>query len=518
MIQTDLIVPIAELLERQAQRFPDKVAYSDARRSITYGELDKATHNLATHFRAFGLKDNGAVAIWLPNCVEWVIVCLAAVRARGMAVPISYDATGSEVGYRLEDAGCAIVVTREERAPVLSEMADSMYVPQTRIFLGTDQAGGGHDFDALCASPAPGVTLEPDDIDVCSYIVYTSGTTGRPKGVMLSSRALLWATAACWAPILGYGEHDRVLSPLPMFHVFSLTIAVLSPLATGASAHVMDRFSVHTAIDLLKSGGFTFVPAVPTMFHYILLEGGKLGKELFSGVRLCTSAGAIMPASLSKEFEETFGVEMIDGYGITEMSTMVTMNWPGKYRFPGSCGLPVPGLALRIVNPATGIDVPFGDEGELIARGPTLMLGYNRNPEATAQAIRDGWYHTGDLARSDKHGFITITGRLKEIIIRGGQNIAPAEVEETIVEIDEVMDCAVVGIPHDTLGEVAYAFIVLHEGKSLTAETVKAHCASSLSVYKIPEEVRIIEQIPRTGSGKIMRFKLRELIDSQTPQ
>jgi len=237
-----------------------------------------------------------------------------------------------------------------------------------------------------------------------------------------------------------------------------------------------------------------------------------------SGVRLCTSAGAIMPASLSKEFEETFGVEMIDGYGITEMSTMVTMNWPGKYRFPGSCGLPVPGLALRIVNPATGIDVPFGDEGELIARGPTLMLGYNRNPEATAQAIRDGWYHTGDLARSDKHGFITITGRLKEIIIRGGQNIAPAEVEETIVEIDEVMDCAVVGIPHDTLGEVAYAFIVLHEGKSLTAETVKAHCASSLSVYKIPEEVRIIEQIPRTGSGKIMRFKLRELIDSQTPQ
>ena len=375
------------------------------------------------------------------------------------------------------------------------------------------QDGGRDEFHSLCALPAQGVELTPDDLDVCSSIFYTSGTTGQPKGVMVSSRRLLWSTAACWAPILNIDENDRVLTPLPMFHIFSQTVAVLTPLATGASAHVMDRFSVRGAIELLRNGNFTFFPAVPTMFHYILLEGGKYGKELFSGVRLCASAGAIMPATLSREFEETFGVQVIDGYGTTETSAMVTMNWPGKNRHAGSCGLPIPGLAARIIDPASGLDVEFGDEGELICRGPNLMLGYNRKSEETAKAIRNGWYHTGDLARSDQNGFLTVTGRLKEIIIRGGQNIAPAEVEETIVGMDDVMDCAVVGIPHETLGEVPYAFVVGHEGRSIDPDAVKAHCASTLSSYKIPEEVRFIEQIPRTGSGKIMRFKLQEVIE-----
>lgn len=512
MIRRDLIAPIADLLDRQAQRFPDKVAFSDARRSITYAELNEATRNLATHLRAQGLQDGDTVAIWLPNCVEWVIACLAAICARGTAVPISFVATRAEVGYRFEDAQSVAVVTMAEQSPVLSEMAGKNHVPSIRVLIGGGTVGGQLGFAEHCAAPAPGVALEPDDIDACSYIFYTSGTTGQPKGVMLSSRRLLWSTAACWAPILGFNENDKLLTPLPMFHVYAMTIAVLTPLATGASAHVMDRFSVSTAIDLLKSGEFTFFPAVPTMFHYILLEGGEKARDVFSSVRLCASAGAIMPAALSRELEETFGVEVIDGYGITEMSAMVTMNWPGKDRYAGSCGLPIPGLALRIIDPATELDVEFGDEGELICRGPNLMLGYNRKPEETAKVLRNGWYHTGDLARADQYGFVTITGRLKEIIIRGGQNIAPAEVEETIVEIGEVMDCAVVGIPHETLGEVAYAFCVLHEGKSLAPDAVKSACKMHLSDYKIPEEVRFIDQIPRTGSGKIMRFKLQELI------
>ncbi|MFN0263727.1 class I adenylate-forming enzyme family protein [Tepidamorphus sp. 3E244] len=513
MIRTELIAPISELLERQAKRFPDKVAFSDARREITYGELNEATRNLATQLRANGLKDGGSVAIWLPNCVEWAIICLAAVRARGKAVPVSYDAKLGEVSYRLKDSESVVIVTRDERVGEFAQLdANGPVVPKTRVLLG-DAGDNGLDFNALCDKPTDGIELEPDDIDVCSYIVYTSGTTGQPKGVMLSSRAMLWATAGCWAPILGYGENDRVLSPLPMFHVFSLSIAVLSPVATGASVHVMDRFSVHTCIDLLKTGKFNFVPAVPTMFHYILLEGGKYGKDLFKSIRLCTSAGAIMPASLNKQFEETFGVELIDGYGITEMSTMVTMNWPETTRTYGSCGLPVTGLAVRIINPSTGIDVDFGEEGELICRGPTLMMGYNNKPEESGKVLRRGWYHTGDLARSDKHGFLTITGRLKEIIIRGGQNIAPAEVEETIVEMDEVEDCAVVGVPHETLGEVPDAFIVAAPGKSVDADAVKAYCANKLSSYKVPATVHVIEQIPRTGSGKIMRFKLREQVE-----
>ena len=541
MIRDDLIAPISELLERQAQRYPDKTAFSDARRSIRFAELDEATRNLATHLRGGGLNDGEAVAIWLPNSVEWVIACLAAIRARGIAVPISFDATQSEVGYRLGDAQCRVVITKDKRDGDVSELAGEVASLKTRILLSGESGGsqniqqggvlgglqsltsrilgGGQgaawqgDFDHLCAAPLAGVELAPDDLDVCSSIFYTSGTTGQPKGVMVSSRRLLWSTAACWAPILDMGPDDRVLTPLPMFHIFSQTVAVLTPLATGASTHVMDRFSVSGAIDLLKSGEFTFFPAVPTMFHYILLEGGKHGTDLFAGIRLCASAGAIMPATLNRDFEQTFGVEVIDGYGTTETSAMVTMNWPGQQRYAGSCGLPIPGLAARIVDPATGIDVDFGDEGELICRGPNLMLGYNRKPEETAKVIRNGWYHTGDLARSDQSGFLTVTGRLKEIIIRGGQNIAPAEVEETITAIDDVMDCAVVGIPHETLGEAAYAFVVGHDGKSIDPEAVKAHCAATLSAYKVPEEVRFIEQIPRTGSGKIMRFKLQELVN-----
>ncbi len=513
MIKTELIAPLSELLGRQAERFPGKIAFSDARRSITYEELKTAAHNLASHFRAQGLQDGGTVAIWLPNCVEWVIACLAAICARGTAVPVSFDAVESEVSYRLADAECAIVVTTPEKTDTLTKMTRTMQVPKCQVVLCGALEGDELDLAALCAAPSPGITLSPDDIDACAYIFYTSGTTGRPKGVMLSSRRLLWSTAACWAPILGFSDADRILNPLPLFHVYAMTISVLTPLATGGSCHVMDRFSVNDAIGLLQSGEFTFFPAVPTMFHYILLEGRKHGRDLFSGIRLCASAGAIMPGTLSRELEDTFGVEVIDGYGITEMSAMVTMNWPGKNRISGSCGLPIPGLALRIIDPATGHDVKFGDEGELICRGPNLMLGYNRKSEETGKVIRDGWYHTGDLARSDQYGFLTITGRLKEIIIRGGQNIAPAEVEETILKIDDVMDCAVVGIPHETLGEVACAFCVMHEGKTIDPEGVKAFCEADLSAYKIPESVRSIEKIPRTGSGKIMRFKLQELVD-----
>jgi acyl-CoA synthetase (AMP-forming)/AMP-acid ligase II len=194
---------------------------------------------------------------------------------------------------------------------------------------------------------------------------------------------------------------------------------------------------------------------------------------------------------------------------------MVTINWPGNARIPGSCGLPLLGLALRIIDPASGKDVPFGEEGELICRGPNLMIGYNRKPDETKAVLRDGWYHTGDLARSDKNGFITITGRVKEIIIRGGQNIAPAEVEETVSALDEVLDCAIVGLSHESLGEVPVAFIVPKPGRTVEEDAVKRHCAAHLSAYKVPEKIEIVDEIPRTGSGKVMRFKLRERLEGK---
>jgi acyl-CoA synthetase (AMP-forming)/AMP-acid ligase II len=219
-----------------------------------------------------------------------------------------------------------------------------------------------------------------------------------------------------------------------------------------------------------------------------------------------------MPATLNREFEERFGVPLLDGYGITETSTMVTMNWPTGSRVPGSCGFPVPGLSVRIVDAVHARDVAPGEEGELIVRGPNVMPGYHNKPEETAKALRNGWYHTGDLAKSDANGFHTITGRLKELIIRGGQNIAPAEIEEAVYTYPAVLDCAVVGVPHDSLGEVPALFVVARKGQAIETDALLAHCRAQLSAYKVPAAVHLIESIPRTGSGKIIRYKLREML------
>jgi long-chain acyl-CoA synthetase len=245
------------------------------------------------------------------------------------------------------------------------------------------------------------------------------------------------------------------------------------------------------------------------MFHYLLQASKASAQRATSRLRLCLSAGAVMPGTLNRDFEDWFGVKLLDGYGITETSTMVTLNWPTGGRVMGSCGLPLPGLGVRLIDPATGIDSAFGQEGELTVRGPNVMLGYLNKPAETDAALRGGWYHTGDLARQERNGFLTVTGRLKEIIIRGGQNIAPAEVEEAISVFGPVLDCAVIGVPHTALGEVPIVFVVPREGQSIDVPSLLVHCQSRLSHYKIPTAVHVVGEIPRTGSGKIMRYKLR---------
>lgn len=506
MIRTDLIAPIADLLDKQAQAYPEKIAFEDRHRSVTYAALASEVNNLAGHYLEQGLTAGGSVGVWLPNSVDWVVSVLAAIRAGGVAVPIAFDAKNSEMAYRVEDAGITVMVT----APVMADAVSSLHAgirPDRVILNGVEETEGDRTADLayFCATPA--VSAVPvDDIDSVSMIVYTSGTTGQPKGVMLSTRSMLWVNAACWASIFELGPEDRILSPLPLFHSYALNFCVLSILANGASEFIMERFSTEEAMDLLEQGQFTKVPAVPTMFHYLMLAAKEQGRNPFHSVKRCVSAGAIMAASLNEAFETEFGVELLDGYGITETSTMVTMNWPGSKRVPGSCGLPLPGLSVRLVD-MDDCDVPFGEEGELIVRGPNVMKGYHDKPDVTQDALKGGWYRTGDLARMDASGFLTITGRLKELIIRGGQNIAPAEVEETVQKMDGIRDCAVVGVPHDTLGEVPVAFIV-PEGDVPLLDDVREFCARTLSSYKLPADVLSVAEIPRTGSGKIMRFRL----------
>jgi long-chain acyl-CoA synthetase len=510
MLHTDLIASVPELLERHRRARPDKVAYWDALRSVTYGELANRTASLAVGLSKKGLREGDRIAIYLPNGVDWIEACFAGLRAGAVIVPISYDAAEAEIAYRLSDAECGMVITTPARGELIEKLTRDSRDPVSLVFAGAGAGEAGFSLEELALGSAEG-PLDPADIDRSSFIIYTSGTTGRAKGVLLSVRGMLWIAAACWAPICDFSDKDVVLSPLPLFHSYALNLSVLSVLAAGASEHIMERFSPQVVLELLQSGNYTLFPGVPTMFHYLLQRAREAGVHKLGNARLCISAGAIMPATLNKAFEAHFGTMLLDGYGITETSTMVTMNWMTGSRVMGSCGIPVPGLAVRIVDPLTLQDLPIGAEGELIVRGPNLMQGYHNKPAETASALRNGWYHTGDLAKSDLNGYLTITGRIKELIIRGGQNIAPAEIEEVVIRHSQVIDCAVVGVPHATLGEVPYLFVVADKNQ-LDVDSLLAHCRVSLSSYKIPEATHIVSEIPRTGSGKIMRFKLVEAL------
>jgi len=513
MIKTDVIKPLGQLLEERAAQYGAKVAYWDSYKEATYAELNRQSRNIAKQLREKGLLPSDKVAIYLPNSVNWVLACFGAVRAGLVAVPISNDAAPGEVSYRITDSGAKVIITSKDRLGVLEGLKGEIDPSLKIIIVDEEQIAGCGNFSTYCADSKGsfdenGLT----SIDDVAFIVYTSGTTGKAKGVLLTIRSMLWVVAACWIPVAELNEDDVVLSPLPLFHSYALNFSVLSIVAAGASEFIVEKYSSSQVLSLLQTGKFTVLPGVPTMFHYILESAKADSAVKLNGMRLCISAGAILPADLNRGFEEFFGIKLLDGYGITETSTMVTMNSPIWGRTLGSCGLPVVGVAVRIVDPASGADLGPGQEGELIVRGPNVMVGYHNKPVETAAALKNGWYHTGDLAKADANGYLTITGRLKELIIRGGQNIAPGEVEEAVLRHPAVLDCAAVGIEHKHLGEIPVVFIVLREGQSVESEVLIEFTKDHLSSYKVPAEVHVVKEIPRTGSGKVMRFKLKEAI------
>ena len=513
MIKTDVIKPLGELLEERAVQFGSKVAYWDSYQNASYSELNRQSKNIAKKLHKKGLNSSDKVAIYLPNSVNWVLACFGSVRAGLVVVPISHDAAPGEVSYRITDSGANTIVTTKDRLVVLEGLKGEIDPSLQIIIIDEEQIAGCENFSAYCTDSKGLVDEEiSTNIDDIAFIVYTSGTTGKAKGVQLTLRSMLWVVAACWIPIAELNDKDVVLSPLPLFHSYALNFSALSIVAAGASEFIVEKYSSSQVLSLLKTGKFTVLPGVPTMFHYILESAKADSGVKLNGMRLCISAGAILPADLNKGFEEFFGIKLLDGYGITETSTMVTMNSPVWGRTLGSCGLPVVGVAVRIVDPATSVDLGPGQEGELIVRGPNVMVGYHNKPTETAAALKNGWYHTGDLAKADANGYLTITGRLKELIIRGGQNIAPGEVEEAVLRHPAILDCAAVGVEHKHLGEIPIVFVVLREGKSVEADALIEFTKTHLSAYKVPAEVHVVKEIPRTGSGKVMRFKLKETI------
>jgi acyl-CoA synthetase (AMP-forming)/AMP-acid ligase II len=506
MLRTELIRPIPELLAGHAAARPAAVAFRDERRAVTYAELDARTARLAGHLTELGLRRGECALICMDNRVEVAEAYLAIPRAAGVGVCANPASAEPELAHLLADSAARVVLTDGAHAGALARLVADTGATLVVVDPDGPLPAGAVDLDDLLARPAapPRDDLGLDDI---AWMLYTSGTTGRPKGVHLTQRGCLWVVAASFAPIMDLTPDDVVLSPLPLFHSYALVMCVLAVAAVGASERILPRFSVDAVRAHLRDDRATVLPGVPTMFHYLT---DRIADEPLDApaLRLCLSAGAILPAALNERFEELTGVTLLDGYGITETSTMVTMNWPRGARPPGSCGLPIPGITVRLVDPADARDVPQGAEGELWVRGPGVTPGYHRLPEATAAALRDGWYRTGDLARADENGYLRISGRTKELIIRGGENIYPAEVEDALLAADSVLDAAVVAAPHDGLGEVPVAFVV-PRGR-LDADAVLATCRERLSAFKVPVELVEIDAIPRTGSGKILRYRLQQ--------
>ncbi|MGB6164101.1 MAG: AMP-binding protein, partial [Pseudonocardiaceae bacterium] len=513
MLRIDLIRPIPELLIAHAGHFGNKVAYRDGRQSVSYAELERRTWRFAGHLAQLRLQPGDRAAICLGNRVEMVESYLAITRASAIGVPINPRATDAELAYLLDDSGARVVITDQTHVDQLRRLlAQRPHLSVVVTDEATAPAGMPVDFSSYTAftttdpvSPARD-DLELDDL---AWMLYTSGTTGRPKGVLSTQRNCLWSVAACYVPVPGLSATDRVLWPLPLFHSLSHIACVLAVTAVGATARIVDGYSAQDILEALTEERSTFLAGVPTTYHHLVRaarEKGFLAPELRMGL----VGGAITTAALRSAFEDTFGVPLLDAYGSTETCGSITVNWPTGGRVAGSCGLPVPGLGVRLVDPDRGLDVGVGQEGEVWVSGPSVMVGYHNQPEATAAAMRDGWYRTGDLARRDEAGYFTITGRIKDLIIRAGENIHPGEIEDVLRVVPGIVDVAVVGKPHEVLGEVPVAFVVIGDG-GLDPAQVFATCRERLSSFKVPEELYEIARIPRTASGKITRHVLLEM-------
>ena len=505
MVHHRLIRPVAELLKANAGAFGSNMAFSDSSRQVTYADLELRSGRLAGHLAELVPgREGGRVAFCLGNSVETVESYLAVTRAGLVGVPLNPRSSSAELAYLLEDSGASLVITDPAHLEQLHDLRSERPLPRV-VVTGREPGPFGTTLFEDLAETEPAEPARDDlGLDDPAWLLYTSGTTHRPKGVLSTQRGALWSVAACYVPIFGLSAEDRLLWPLPLIHSFGLSMAILGMTAVGASARITSEFLPAAGLwRELREHPVTFLGGVPATYQQLVAAARAAGPPR-TALRRCVVAGAPSSPWLCRSVEEVLGVPLLDSYGSTETCGMIAVNRPGGPRVDGSCGPPIPGVEVRLVDPDSGTDVPAGDEGEVWVTGPSLMVGYHNQPDATAAALRDGWYRTGDLGRRVEHGHLTLTGRISELIIRGGENIHPAEIEHVLLRCPGVADAVVVGRPHDVLGEVPVAFVVPGP-EGVDADRVLAACRAELSDYKVPVEVNEIAAVPRTASGKIVR-------------
>ena len=499
---------LAEIVATVAHAHPDRPAIVCGGETTSYGSLERAIARAACGFAALGVAHGDRVALLLPNGLEFVVAFCALMRLGAIAVPINVLYRGEELAYILGDSGATALVAHAAFAESVAAARPHAPALRQAIAVGDGLVDGAQAWaDVLTAGTArPAVAVAPDDVAV---ICYTSGTTGRSKGALLTHRNLVAAQRG-WdgMPHMRFRADDRVLCPLPLFHIYGLNIGMAHALACGATLYLMARFAPQEALDLLAAARITVFLGVPPM--YVAFTGlPDLDTCDLTALRVCGSGAAPLPVAVLERFEAVTGVAIDEGYGLTETAPLATANAAGPVNKPGTVGVPVPGVRLRVVDEQDR-DVPPGAEGEVLVQGDCVFGGYWQRPEASAEALRGGWFHTGDVGVLDADGYLTIVDRQKDMINNGGLKVWPREVEEVLYRHPAVREAAVVALPDPYAGERPMAFVALRAGQRAIAEELIAHVGAHLAKFKVPVRVEFRDDLPKLLSGKVLRRVLRD--------
>ncbi|WAU81184.1 AMP-binding protein [Streptomyces sp. Qhu-G9] len=478
----------ASLPDRRAELDPQGAAVSDGRQSLTNAQLLSGVLRTARQLHDLGIGPGDVVALKLTNRVEFVLLLFAAWRLGATITPVNPSMTDVEVVRQLKDSGARLLVVEDGS--------------ETTAGLATLTVGELHEHQTPEWDEAP----RPDS-SVLALLIYTSGTTGVPKGVMLD-HANIDAMVEMGRQALELGPSDRCLLILPLFHVNGIVVSILTPLLAGASVVIAGRrFDPHHFFDLVEQERPTFFSAVPTIYSMLAALPDDVRPDT-SSVRFAVCGAAPASAELLTRFEARYGFPLVEGYGLSEGTCGSTINPVAGPRHAGTVGLPFPGQEIRILD-ADGTEAAPGTDGEVVLRGPNIMRGYLGRPDDTARVVVDGWLHTGDVGHLDAEGYLTLVGRSKDMIIRGGENIYPKEIEDVLASDPSVLEAAVIGVPDEKWGEVVVAYVQPRPGSTVDPAALEAICARSLTGFKRPASYVVVEAIPKNAVGKIDKGSLR---------
>ncbi len=498
---------LAVILRETAAASPGRPVAVYAGGQLSYGELDALSDRLAAGLRAAGIRPSDTVALQLPNIPQFLIAYFGILKAGGVAVPMNVLLKAPEVTYQLDNAAAKVLITWEGVLGEAGKAAEAAGV--NAVYAVGHAADGGHvlPFEQLLAAPAGAVPLAPRDPADTAVIMYTSGTTGRPKGAQLT-HLQLYMNADIPGRLFGVRPDDIVITVLPLFHVFGLSSILNVCVRFGCTMSLIPRFDPAAVLEAVQRDRATILEGVPAMFIALLSYPGLENYDV-SSLRIAISGGASIPAPVLDAFEQRFGLLILEGYGLTETASTTTFNVSAAERRVYSVGKPIWGTQTEVWD-SVGNPLPPGSAnvGEVVTRGLHVMKGYFNDPEATAAAFADGWFHTGDLGYFDGEGFLFIVGRIKELIIRGGYNVYPAEVEDVLHAHPAVAEAAVIGIPHDRLGEEVKAVVVLRPDTSATAPELIGYCKERMAAYKYPRVIEFRDALPRNTLGKVLKDQL----------